>query len=204
MGCKPKLGLLALAMVSFAGCQGSATVRIVPLMRSDIGPREPLVQEVAVDQAYYWLEGEELNIALRCHRSSVLGAAFEYDWQMSLVLEALPAGSSRLYKLKSDAIRIVQTFGAGQNRCRTWSGVAVIEAPEGGRLQGRFHANVRQQTFTLLKGWQPPPLQAPMMIVVGQFDAVNDADRGRAIRAETEAVGFERVSRPATRPTRID
>lgn len=188
------VGLLA------TGCTGTGQVRVVPLLRTDFTEREPLVQEIKIDEAYYWLEGEELNVALRYDRNSPLGPAFYFDWQMSLVLDALPAGSSRLYQLQGDAVRIVQTAGADQRRSRTWTGIAVAGAPEHGRLSGRFHINVRQQQFTLLGGWQPPFLRAPTLIVVGRFEAVENAERGRAIRAETEAPGFERTGSPASRP----
>jgi hypothetical protein len=169
-------------------------------MRTDFTEGEPLVQQVPVNEAYYWLEDGQLWVSLRCHRPSALGPAFEFDWAMSLVVEGLPAGSARLYQLKADAARVVQTAGADQRRSRGWTGVAVIQSPKNRRLEGRFHCNVRQQHFTLLHGWQPPPLAAPMLIVVARFEAVEDAERGRAIRDETEAAGFERRL-PATRPS---
>jgi len=163
-------------------------------MRADFTEREPLVREISADQAYYWVENGELNVALRYSRSSILGPAFQYDWEMSLVLDGLPAGSSRLYELRPDSVRIVQTAGPDQRRSRTWTGVAVVKAPRDNRLEGRFHVNVRQQRFTALGGWQPPSLRAPMMIVVGRFEAVENAEAGRIIRRETEAAGFTRAS----------
>jgi len=191
---------LVTALLAVAGCRGSADVRVVPLMRTDFTEREPLVQQVPVDEAYYWLEDGRLWISLRCYRPSALGPAFAFDWEMSLVVDGLPAGSARLYPLKGEAVRVVQTVGGDQRRSRGWTGVAVIHAPENGRLQGRFHCNVRQQQFTLLRGWQPSPLAAPMFIVVGRFEAVENAELGRAIRDETEAAGFERMA-TATRPS---
>jgi hypothetical protein len=190
-------------LLAAGGCSGGGNVRIVPLNRTDFTQREPLVQEVPVREACYWTgENGELNVGLRFHAGSLLGQAFAYDWQMSLVLDGPPAGSARLYNLRNNAVRIVQTAGADHRRSRTWSGIAVVHSPGGGRLKGRFHVTVREQIFTLLSGWQPPPLQAPMMIVIGEFDAVHDEARGRAIREATEAGGLERA-RPATRPGTI-
>jgi hypothetical protein len=187
-----------------AGCAGSGAVRIMPLMRTDFPEREPLVQEVDIDEAYYWMEDEQLHVALRYQRRSLLGRAFDFEWQMSLVLEGPPAGSSRLYALDAGSVRIVQTLGADQRRSRSWAGVAVIEGPQSGRMTGRVHVNVRQQHFTLLGGWQPHPLQAPMLIVAARFDAVENAERGRDIREETEASGFERAQPPGTAPVAPD
>lgn len=192
---------LGLALIApLGGCTGSGEVKIVPLMRTDIAEREPLVQEVRVDEAYYWIEDQRVHVALRLERRSPLGLTFDFDWQLSLVLDGLPAGSARLYQLPPDSVRMVQTVGPDQRRSRTWTGVAVLHAPHRGTLSGRFHCNVRQQQFTLMGGWQPPPLQAPMLIVVGRFDAVHDPIRGQAILEETQAAGFERTPRPNTAP----
>lgn len=204
MALRAQLALFSLGaglVVLSTGCTGSGDIKMVPLLRADFTEREPLVQDVPVNEAYYWVENNRVNIALRCRRESLLGPAFDYDWQASLVLDGLPAGSARLYKLKPDAMRIVETAGANQRRSRTWTGIAVIGAPERGRLKGRFHVNVRQQQFTLLGGWQPHPFQAPMIVVAGRFDAVEDAKRGRAILHETEASGFERAAKPVTQPS---
>lgn len=189
--CGLLVGLGAWALTA-AGCAGDGAVRIMPLMRTDFPEREPLVQEVVIDEAYYWLEDDELNVSLRTHRGAGLGQPFDFEWQLSLVLDEMPAGSSRLYRLDMDSVRMSQTVGADHRRSRSWTGVAVIEAPERGRLGGRFHVNVRQQQFTLLGGWQPHFLQAPMLIVAGRFQATEDVERGQAIRDETEAMGFER------------
>lgn len=194
------LGMWALTA---AGCAGDGAVRIMPLMRTDFPDSEPLVQEVTVDEAYYWLEGDQLNVSLRTHRGAGLGQPFDFEWQISLVLDEMPAGSSRLYRLDMDSVRMAQTVGADHRRSRSWTGVAVIEAPERGRLGGRFHVNVRQQQFTLLGGWQPHFLQAPMLIVAGRFQATENAERGRDILEETEAMGFERGT-AATAPARPD
>lgn len=192
--------LVAAVVFLAAGCTGTGQVRVVPLLRTDFAEREPLVQELSIQEAYYWIDGEQLTIALRSRRGSLLGRAFDFDWEMSLVLDELPAGSSRLYQLKGDAIRVVQTAGADQRRSRTWTGIAVVNSPENGRLSGRFHANVRQQQFTLLGGWQPPFLRAPTMVVVGRFEAVVNHKLAMGIRDETEAPGFERTTSPASRP----
>ncbi len=195
--------LLACSLSLLAGCSGGGSVKLVPLMRSDLPDPEPLIQNVPISEAWYVLEPNgQLVIALRYHAGSLLGRAFDTDWEMSLVLDGLPAGSSRLYKLKGDTVRTVQTLGPDQRRARSWSGIAVLKAPEGGRLHGRFHFTIRQQQFTLLRGWCPPLYQAPMLVCVGEFDAVENAARANEIRKATEAAGFDRPSPPQTAPAK--
>ncbi len=182
--------LLGLLLLPLAGCRGTGTVKAMPVARSDISDAEPLIQNVPLSEACYAIaEDGQVSVALSFHRDSWLGDAFDADWQMSLVLEGLPAGSSRLYKLKQDAARIVQSVGADRRRARGWTGIAVLHAPQGGRLRGRFHLNVRQQQFTLLNGWAPPVFQAPTMIMAGEFSAVENAARTHAIADPIRAAG---------------
>lgn len=197
------LGFTAGVLLVVTGCTGRGEVRAVPFARSDFTRQEPLIQTVPVEEAYYWLrEDGTVGVALGYHGSSLFGRAFDADWRMSLVLEDLPAGREKLYRLGPQSARVAQSVGGDQRRARSLTGVAVLQAPRGNRLTGRFHLTVRQQQFTLLGGWSPSPYQAPMWIVVGEFEAVLNATRGEAILAETEANGFDRQpQRPATRPS---
>jgi hypothetical protein len=185
-----------------AGCGGSGTVKVVPMMRADFTDQEPLIQNVPFSEAYWDVNGRgQVVVVLRRHAPSVLGRGFDFDWQMSLVLEGLPAGSSRLYQLKSESVRILQTYGLDQRRCGSWAGVAVLHAPRNLRLRGRFHADLRQQQFGLLTGWAPQYYyQAPTLIVVGEFEAVRRPKLASEICELTESAGLPRepvTSQPA-------
>lgn len=203
-------GLLLLAIVFAtvgfaAGCSGSGKVKVVPVMRADLTDTEPLVQEVRVSEAYWDVDDQgQVVVGLKYHMGSMLGSGFDFDWQLSLVFEAMPAGSSRLYNMRSESIRVLQTFGVDQRRSRGWSGVAVLHGAQDKRLRGRFHANVRQQQFTLLSGWSPPYYQAPMLLVVGEFEAVRNPEKVHQIRQATEAAGFDRSAvRPSPQVHRV-
>lgn len=195
----------ALGIGLLVGCTGGGAVYTVPLMRSDFQPGEPPISAVAVPEAYYWTGDDgTLNVALRYQARSLLGHAFDTEWLMSIVLDAPPAGSAKLYPLTSRDIRMVQSHGGDHRRARSVRGVVVIEAPKEGQLNGQFHAWVRQQRFGVLTGWAPPINRAPMLIMAGRFQAVAHAERGREILTRTEADGFDRppAGAPTTRPIR--
>jgi len=199
----------AAILLYVAGCRGYATVRMVPFMRSDLAPASPLVRTVRPTEAYYWLDDEgKLNISLGYRSKSIFGEAFDAEWLMSVVLDGLPAGSQKLYQLRKQAVRITSSHGGIHTRSRSGRGVALVHARQGGHLKGRFHITVHQQGFSVLNGWSPRGL----LVVVGDFFAVEDKARGADVLARTEQDGFGRDldtgptirwlgTRPATRPT---
>lgn len=181
-------------MMTLAGC-GSGTVHIVPMMRSDFPEQEKLVFTVPVREAYYDVAADgKVQIGLRYRVDSPLGPGLSVDWQMGLTVEGMPAGRERLCRLTAGAARIVQVAGADQRRSQAWSGIAVLHEPVGGRLRGRFHLTMRQQQFALLTGWSPSMFRAPVMIVVGEFEAVKEAAATKAIYDRLDAVGFDESS----------
>ncbi len=195
------LSLSLSACLACAGCNGSATANLIPILRSDLPPQEPLMQTVRADEAYYWVDDNgSLNIAMRHETHSLLGAVFDLTWNMSIVLDGLPAGSQRLYQLTSRDVRVVQSCGGDHRRYRSAAGVAVLEAPKGHQLEGRFHITVYQQQFGVLTGWTPS-YHGPLLVLAGEFEAVENHTRGREILEQTEADGFGRPPLPTTRPT---
>jgi len=162
------------------------------------------MQDVHVDEAYYWTDSDgSLKLALRQQSSSLLGRAWDMDWQMSVVLEGLPAGSERLYRLGPIAIRVIQDFGGDHRRSSSAMGVAVVQQPRNHRLKGRLHVTVHQQQFGVLSGWVPVLYRAPLLVLVAEFEAVENSAKGREILTHTETDGFERRANPATMPARM-
>jgi len=191
----------AVCLVFGGGCGGGGVVHTVPLIRIDIQPGEPPISSIPLTESYYWTDEDGgLNIALGHRARSMLGKTFDAEWLMSIVLEALPAGSEALYRLRTREIRMVQSHGGDHRRGRSVRGVVVIEAPRDGRLSGRFHAWVSRQRFGVLTGWAPRINRAPVTIMTGRFEAVLDPVRGQRILARTEADGFDRP--PAGSETR--
>lgn len=195
--CRPWFRIAVLLLVGWlgvaVGCTGRGTVHVMPYLRSDLPEQEPLIQKMPIHEAYYWLDDDEVNVALRYRTRSLFGRAFDVEYAVSLVLPELPAGRERLYRLRSGEIQIIQSAGADHRRGRSSGGVAVLHGTRGDTLRGRFHVITRQQQFSALAGWMPETIhRGAMLIVAGEFNAVHDPDRGRRIRERTEADGFER------------
>lgn len=180
-----------------AGCTGRARIEVVPFTRTDLSFQEPLVQHVAADQAYADVDEQGLlTVSIRRQHRSLLSNALDTDWMMSIVVEGLPAGRERLCRLNGRSVRIAESAGTCQRRGRAVSGVVVLQAPQAGVLHGRFHITAHLQQFSMLSGWSPE-YRSPMVVVVGEFDAVFDRQACRSIREATEADGFERFT-PST------
>jgi len=212
------LGLLMSACCLVCGCTGSATIHTMPFLRNDFPATEPPARSIQANEAYWWVdEYKRVNVAIRRYVPSLLGKLHEYDWQMSLAVEDLPAGSEKLYNMGVDSVRQHASYGGAHQRAISLTGVVVLHAPKDGVLRGRFHADVRQQQFNVLTGWVPPMNRSPLIVLAGTFEAVHDPMRGQAIRDQTEANGLARgnqldlasrtvymlhplQSRPATQP----
>jgi hypothetical protein len=182
-----------------AGC-GHGVVHTLPVSRADLPPGEPLIQTLPIHEAYYHVEPDgQVTVALRYRHRSLLGPALSAEWIMSIVVDKLPAGRERLYSLTTREVRMAQTRGLDRRRGRAVSGVLVLGAPRGGRMRGRFHAAVPQQVFTALGGWSPAH-RGSIMTTTGAFEALENPAKARAIRARTEADGFDRPPRITTAP----
>ncbi|HSW47197.1 MAG TPA: hypothetical protein VLM89_16660 [Phycisphaerae bacterium] len=186
-------GLVIVCCLS--GCAGSGVVHVMPFLRYDFPANELPAQTVQADRACWWQDEQgRVYVALRRHVPSLLGKAFEYDWQMTLMVEDLPAGSEKLYRLGADSVRQRLSFGGVHLRSLSLTGVAVVHGPRGGILRGRFHADVRQQQFNVLTGWVPQMGRAPMIVMAGVFEAIHDPARGQAILERTEADSLGRFA----------
>jgi len=188
------LSAAALVAPCLVGC-AVGRVQMLPLLRTDIQKREPLVGSIDPHEGCYWQsEKGTLNIVLARRERSLFDRNFDFTWIMSLVLEDMPAGSERLYRATPQTMRLFQSHGGDHRRAKSTSGVVVIERLAGDRLKGRFHLLVRQQQFTVLGGWGPPLYRAPMSIIVGDFVVARDLKWGRQLFEQTEADGFERLA----------
>ncbi len=193
---------VAVALLLAAGCSGGATVHIVPQLRADLAADEPLMQSIRAERAFYSVAGDgTLSIGIAHHVGSLLGEAYAGDWMMSFLLEGLPAGKERLYRIRVREVQGAFSQTGDHRRFRSMAGIAVVEAPSGGRLKGRFHIVVTEQRFSVLTGWSPALYQGPLLVMVGRFDAVENEAKAGEILLATEPEGFERpAERALTRP----
>jgi hypothetical protein len=193
---------LPVAGLLIAGCS-VGKVQTVPWTREDIRPQERLIVSIEPQEAWYWQGSDgKLNIVLARRDRSIINKDLSFTWVMSLVLEDMPAGREKLYRVDSRTVRQCQSFAGDHRRAKSATGVAVIERSSSTRLKGRFHFWIRQQQFSVLTGWTPPLPRAPMAIAVGRFEATLDPGKGKPLLDLTEANGFDRASdaRAVTRP----
>ncbi len=185
---------LPAAGLAAAGCS-VGQVQIVPWTREDIRPRERLIASIEPREAWYWQGPDgKLNIVLARRDRSIFNSNLDFTWVMSFVLEDMPAGSEKLYRVNPRTVRQCQSFAGNHRRAQSSSGVAVIERSADNRLKGRFHIWIRQQQFSVLSGWGPVLPRAPVAIAVGHFEATLNPGKGGPLLDLTEANGFDRVS----------
>ncbi len=121
-------------------------------------------------------------------KPSPLGSLGHFRFQMSLVLEDLPAGRARNYLVKKREFRGVARMGPAHSRWTSLSGVVALYREPGDRLRGSFRLQVAREVQQLLGGWSSPD----RYLMMGTFEARPDVNgHGRQI---AEDIG------PATTP----
>jgi hypothetical protein len=159
------------------------------MVRKDLPPGQPLIQTIPVSEAYYWVDEDgTLKIALKYQRESLLSDLLEVTSRTSLVLDGLPAGREKLYKLRRNDLMWTLSGGGSHQRLRSLKGVAVIEGSKRDRIEGRLHATIHQQKFTVLSGWK----SSGLLTVVGDFAAVRNKAKGTEIFDAVESEDFNR------------
>ncbi|MFQ5590950.1 MAG: hypothetical protein ACE5HE_07300, partial [Phycisphaerae bacterium] len=106
------------------GCAGHATVVIVPLGVKKISTAAPLTRRLTPDECYYWVnDKEQLCVAMRNDRSSLLGAACRRGCSLSLILGEPPAGSTRNYRMNKRTLRARVQRGYAHTRSASLTGI---------------------------------------------------------------------------------
>jgi hypothetical protein len=194
-------GLLALAAtgVLLAGCQGSGRIDVTPLNYRDIDPPAARFSTVDLQRAGWWTD-EQGQVWIALERDAPLFPLPQhFVFQLSLVLDELPAGKAKNYLVSQRELRGVARLGPAQSRLVSIAGIVALYRGPGDHLRGSLRLDVSRQAQQLLGGWAPPV----RYLMLGTFDAVPDDGRGRKIAAATEAYGWERkppASAPTTRP----
>ncbi len=196
--------VLVCSVLLLAGCTGSADIQFVSLDAKEIDPPPTEIFPFAAKECYWWVdEADELNIAMRCRkRSLVLGKYGYVDFDMSFVLGAPPAGSGRNYKISRRETRTFFLSAFQAQRLTSYSGIVGVTVKENGTLHGSFRIWMKPQAELQMFSFFP---QRPgSLLCFGTFEAVKDAPRGLKIRAHCESKGGRRGPRqdslPTTRP----
>lgn len=164
-----------------------------------ISATAPLVQRITPDECYYWVnEKNELCLAMRAADWSILGDRFEREFILSLVLEGLPAGRARDYRVFRRTFRARGRAGYRYTRAASLAGIVGVWDYGRRKIQGRFRLSAKHQTYSILTGWGGDK----GVLIVGEFTAVPDRGAGEKILAQTEERGMERKG-PGPRPKRV-
>jgi hypothetical protein len=187
-------GALA-ALPLLCACQGRGRVEFIDLNYREIDPPAPRTQRMNVERCYWWAdESGQVWIALE-HEQSVLLGAERFVFQMSLVLEKLPAGHARNYLVTKRELRAAARLGPAEGRFVSLSGIVALYRESDDRLRGSFRLEVAREIGQLLGGWGRPTHH----LMQGTFVAVHDEQRGRRIADECDARARPRTaaSQPA-------
>lgn len=187
---------LGVAVIASAiGCSGSGVVHFIPLDVKQIPMTGALIAQINPDESYYWIDDAgKLCVALRQKHSSLWTPLLSHDISLSLVLGDPPAGVTRAYPATRDTLRMRSAAGVTQLRTGSLSGGSVVWDYGKNMLRGRFRITVKQQSYTVLTDWTGNG----RMLLIGEFSATQDRERGEEILKRSEEDGLERSGSPAS------
>ncbi len=179
-----------------AGGCARGQVELVELNFRRLPAAEDLVGREAADACYWWVEGDQIRVALGRYRVGVPNELHRERFDLSLALPGLPAEQARNYTLDGNSLRCYVRRGAVHHRYRSRQGIAAVWLEPGRRLRGRFRILAQKEGFHILSGWNAIGPTA----MVGAFEARYDATRGEAIWQRSEADGMNRAAAANTTP----
>jgi len=190
--------LLGVCLGGLTGCSGGGRVEVVSLNYRSIDPPAPRVARIDLDRCYWWADQEgQVWIAMERETRPLFGIFGRICFQMSLVLEKLPAGRERYYIAAKRELRARALVGPAQIRFSSAAGILALYREPGDRMRGSFRLLTRRVVTRWLGGWGRPS----SYLMLGSFEAVHDEARGRRIAAATESAGWGREqAAPTSRP----
>jgi hypothetical protein len=189
-----------LLLLVTTGCTGSGRLEFASLDFKAIDPPAPRVSPLKVRECYWWTdELGQVWIAMQRRADPFFNPRLRFEFQLSLVLEKLPAGPARNYELRRPALRARVKFGPWESRFASQVGIAALYRASGDRLRGSLRAQTTRASLQFLGGWSEPV----RYMMLGSFTAVHDKQRGRPIAEMTESAGWDRAPppSPASQPT---
>lgn len=178
-------------LVALLGCTPAGRVNIGSLNLTRIRSSEKLIETIVPEDCYFWIGDQgECCIAMTMKHDSWRGEMYRHEFELSLVLEGTPAGSTRMYPMSRRSIRGTHRKGAMLLRFASTGGVAAVWNFKERTLSGRFRCIGLQQSFFVLTGWST----SRPIFCEGEFTAVYDREKGEAIRDRTEEGSMKRLS----------
>ena len=176
-------------LLALSGCRGHGVVHLVPTGSAKISMTKPLLLEIHPTECYYWVTDEnQLCIAMRQNKHSLLGKWGRREFILSMVLEGVPAGVGRNYKANRQTMRAHRHKGLSHARLASFAGIVSVWGFDQKKLRGRFRFSTKQQTYSVLTGWG----SNRGLLVVGEFTTVPNRKEGEALLARTEERGMQR------------
>ncbi len=195
---EPRCLIFAVSCFSLlvGGCAGRGLVEFASLDFATIDPPPPRVQRVSFERAFWHVEESDgtLRVGLEKDAASLLGEIGRVRVEISFRLDKMPAGAGKQYRLRSQEMRCRVRVGAAESRLSSATGIATIDRVDGRRLRGQFRVIASRRTLQLLGGWA----DGPRALMLGEFEAVLDAEQCAAIYASTEENDFGRPPAQAT------
>jgi hypothetical protein len=189
-----RVAISTAVLLVLCACQSPGRVELVDLNYREIDPPAPRTAEIDIDHCYWWCDDKgQVWIAMEHERPVFLGAE-QLVFQMTLVLEKLPAGRARNYLVSSRSLRATVHLGPAEGRFVSLAGIVALYREPGDRLRGSFRLEVAREISKLLGGWGRPSRH----LMQGTFVAVHEEQRGRRIAEETSIRARPRV--PASQP----
>ncbi len=189
--------LLAALVAASTGCEGSATIQFVSLHLTEIDPPSTAVVRYDAQEAYWWLDDEgQFNLAFRCVRHNPwVGKLGRVEVLMSLVPGPPPAGRGRVYTIRHRETRTILRGAADFQRCFSFNGVmdALFDDPR--HVRGNFRIWMRPNEQLYLFSFVPRTTGP--LLCFGEYRAIHDPRKGRAIRELCEKEGGRRPPLPA-------
>ncbi len=186
---KPRSLVAAANALCVAGCAGHADLSMIPLDTKRIDAKAPLVIRVEPDECYFWInDQQELCVAMRSARGSILGKRFQNEFLLSLVVKGVPAGGGREYRMDRLTARAKHHAGFAHTRAASLSGILAVWDYRQNHLRGRFRFTAKQQSYSVLTDWTG---NYPLLFV-GEFSAVHNEAAGKELLARTEEGSMSR------------
>lgn len=189
--------LLCVAVAVCVGCNGGGHVDYTSLDYANIDPPTTRITHQDMPHCYWWTdERGQLWVAMERHDASLFGPAWSTQARVVFVLECPPAGRGRNYLVGKREMRGAATFGIVDVRYTAIHGVMGInrDSAESNELRGSFRIMAGFSVSQMLGGWGNPA----MVLMIGNFVAIHDEQRGRRIVQRAEFEAWEEQTRPPT------
>lgn len=183
----------AVVCVCVMGCSGSAEIRMTSLSASAIDPPLTEVTSFSASECYWWLDGVgDMNIAIRGTKQNLLlGKLGKQSLIISFALDEPPAGSGRNYTVRSRESRTVLASPLMTQRLASYAGIVSTLVDDGETIHGSFRILTKLRDDPGLLSFLPRSQGS--VLVFGTYKAVRNAERGLAIRRESEMYGWGRA-----------